>query len=476
MTGGRPTGVAATLPRFDTGAACARRDPELFFPIETDAAAVEKAKAVCRTCPSVRACLAYALANEVQGVWGATTATDRTELRRRHGLQPAPVQMPVDEPIHIEAGGGLSAAEAAERLGVTPRTIVRYRKQLRAETPMTTNALAEALAGGLAHIDDMTPVLVDDEPESYITALRAGQLFADRTYQRDLNELRVERMASGLRVPLLGVLEVSERADGRYAIVDGQHRWAAVIEGHPLHEDAALVCNVHTRLTVEDEARLFYDIDAQRRMLSGWDRWKARRSSGDPEVRAIEETVARHELQVGMGAQGGLISATKALEQVAELGGTQLLDETLGVVVAAFGRTTDALTGSLFHGVAQVLAHYDRDELDVMRLIEAMQGLAPRQLLARAGALREIHKGQLPRLVGVVLVERYNGTRGRKLEDFITRVPPISKSKTAGSNSRQLFLIRAWARRVGLSCPPAGRIPKAVKDAYYADHPKGTTE
>lgn len=59
-------------------------DPELFFQHEGDDH--EPAKAVCRACPLVRDCLAYALPRDVKGVWGATTTDERKALRRRHGI------------------------------------------------------------------------------------------------------------------------------------------------------------------------------------------------------------------------------------------------------------------------------------------------------------------------------------------------------------------------------------------------------
>ena len=43
--------------------------------------------------------------------------------------------------------------------------------------------------------------------QPYIAALRAGDLFADRAYQRDLDATRVERMSGEFDRTLLGVLD-----------------------------------------------------------------------------------------------------------------------------------------------------------------------------------------------------------------------------------------------------------------------------
>ena len=68
-------------------AACREEDPELFFPIGTTGPAlmqVEDAKAVCRACVVVDACLTWALeSNQDSGVWGGMSEDERRSLRRR---------------------------------------------------------------------------------------------------------------------------------------------------------------------------------------------------------------------------------------------------------------------------------------------------------------------------------------------------------------------------------------------------------
>ncbi len=67
-------------------AACATVDPELFFPEKGGSARhqVRAAKDVCDQCPVTAECLADALAtDEVFGVWGGRTPTERQRLGRR---------------------------------------------------------------------------------------------------------------------------------------------------------------------------------------------------------------------------------------------------------------------------------------------------------------------------------------------------------------------------------------------------------
>lgn len=68
-------------------AKCRGVDPELFFPVGTSGPAqlqIGEAKAVCRRCPVVSECLAWALeSGQDDGVWGGLDETERRKLKRR---------------------------------------------------------------------------------------------------------------------------------------------------------------------------------------------------------------------------------------------------------------------------------------------------------------------------------------------------------------------------------------------------------
>ncbi len=66
-------------------AACNGSDPELFFPVgDTDVERISTAKEVCASCTVREECLAYSLeTNQIDGIWGGHTATERRRIRRR---------------------------------------------------------------------------------------------------------------------------------------------------------------------------------------------------------------------------------------------------------------------------------------------------------------------------------------------------------------------------------------------------------
>ena len=66
--------------------ACRAEDPELFFPLGESGLSlrqIEEARAVCRRCPVLPECRAFALRNsEYDGVWGGMTAGERRAVAR----------------------------------------------------------------------------------------------------------------------------------------------------------------------------------------------------------------------------------------------------------------------------------------------------------------------------------------------------------------------------------------------------------
>ena len=68
-------------------AACLDENPELFFPDGNTGPArlqAERAKAVCRRCPVVEACLKWAMeTGQDAGVWGGLSEAERRTLKRR---------------------------------------------------------------------------------------------------------------------------------------------------------------------------------------------------------------------------------------------------------------------------------------------------------------------------------------------------------------------------------------------------------
>lgn len=80
--GARPD-LDVSLPDWYEQAACFGMDTETFFDSPGQGKRPTAALAVCLRCPVVDPCRDYALADaSLYGVWGGTSETERTRLRR----------------------------------------------------------------------------------------------------------------------------------------------------------------------------------------------------------------------------------------------------------------------------------------------------------------------------------------------------------------------------------------------------------
>jgi hypothetical protein len=247
----------------------------------------------------------------------------------------------------------------------------------------------------------------------YVTALAVDELFVDHTYQRDCEPARARAYARAWDRRLAGIIEVSDRGEHtrpRFAIIDGQHRWAAA---RLLPDPPQLVANVHENLCVAEEAILFDKLNRSRKVVGAYGHWKARRAAGDEQVHAIEKVLVKHGLRVDPAPKDGNIGCLNVLEKIEKID-IALLDETFELIVSVWGKRRDAFDGPIVHGLALIL-HTLRTQVDVERLVDALLDVLPRQLVTQAVALRDIQSGVLPVLTATVITGLYNRKPGPKI-------------------------------------------------------------
>ena len=254
-------------------------------------------------------------------------------------------------------------------------------------------------------------------PAIYVTALRVDDLFADPAYQRELDVNRARSMAHTWDPRLVGVIDVSDRGEDtppnspRYAIINGQHRWKAAQMVEP---ETVLVCNVHTGLTVAEEAQLFWDIDRKTKSLQVWDRWYARRAAGEQRVLDIDEMAESFGLEVTHTPGPNSIQCFAALEYVY----TNIDPEALRYVLEFIGDVwpgdTAARAALVIKGLAHLLWECG-DDLDTGRLADALTAITPKQLVARAKESAATSGGALWKCIARVAVAAYNRAPGPRL-------------------------------------------------------------
>jgi hypothetical protein len=237
----------------------------------------------------------------------------------------------------------------------------------------------------------------------YIDAIPVSDMFVDHSYQRDLDDHRAHRMSKAWDRRLAGVLDVSDRgpnANPRYAIINGQHRWAAVtMAGTSTH----LAANVHTGLTPADEAAVFRDIDLSTKKLTSWDRWKARRAAGDSTINEIEDLTSKVGLKVYQ-CRGYYLMCFSTLEYCYETD-PEYLARTLELVTNIWPNDPQSLKSGIIRGLFAVM---QSQQLEADRLAEALSGITPAQLHARAVDMSKTYPGGFWTHIVRATVDAYN--------------------------------------------------------------------
>ena len=143
------------------------------------------------------------------------------------------------------------AKRRQERMQQLQRSAVASPAQMRIEE---LNALKEIhpLAVQPASLQDEWEPIPAKEVEQRIECVPLERIVTEQ-YQRILNMKNVAGIVKNFDPAKLGVLVVSHRADGTYAVLDGQHRLAAL---RRLGYDAAN-CIVLEGMTIRQEADYF---------------------------------------------------------------------------------------------------------------------------------------------------------------------------------------------------------------------------
>ncbi|MFV8227480.1 DUF6551 family protein [Mycolicibacterium fortuitum] len=264
---------------------------------------------------------------------------------------------------------------------------------------------------------------------AYIDALDVDDLFVDHTYQRPADLSRARRLAADWDRRLAGIIEVSDRGTGespRYAVIDGQHRWEAA---RLCDEVPVLVASIHEGLTVADEARLFDRLNSQRRQPSTWDHWRARKSSGDPDVLAIEAVVEELGLRIDPGPRAGNVRCTATLEKLAARGGTGLVCETLKLITNVWDRRVESFDAPIVHAIG-LIQHHLRGRIDQHRLIDTLMGVTPLSLKTQTAALGDTLTGTAGVRHATTIMVLYNKNRR------VPGKPVLVSARSFGGGSR----------------------------------------
>jgi hypothetical protein len=203
-----------------------------------------------------------------------------------------------------------------------------------------------------------------DYPEPKIEMLAVGSIATDHQVQRHQSRSHIEKIKSGYRRDGIGILTLSRREDGTLWYIDGQHRGTAMFE---LGLSSELVtCEVYEGLTLAQEGELFLKLNNSKN-VSIVDKFRVRVTTGDPVAVDMARIAGNHGLKITGASGEGQIAAIAAAEsvytgQVAGKNGSYqaVFAMTLSVLIEAFGREPDAMSGQLVRGVGLFIHKYGK--------------------------------------------------------------------------------------------------------------------
>lgn len=241
--------------------------------------------------------------------------------------------------------------------------------------------------------------------------LPTSRLTSGLPYQRPVDEKEVDRLIREWDDRLLEPLTISFR-EGRFNVVDGQHRIAAMLKKNGGREVMA-PCKVYSGLTYEEEAALCYKLDKAKKRLSLSQSTNALVESGeDAEVTEIRRLIEENGFRWALGQRSGKeyeIIATRATINAYRLLGGDAFGRMLRLLDRTWHGAPHSLNAVVLSGLALFIKTYDT-EINERTFIKRLSAVDPDEIIRR-GRLDFSTNSNALRYARVFL-EKYNGQRG----------------------------------------------------------------
>lgn len=254
---------------------------------------------------------------------------------------------------------------------------------------------------------------------SRVMEVALGKMTVSGRIQRDLNNSRVDYLRAHLDLDDLG-LPVLNYRDGKFYIVDGQHRVKAVIEwlgdGWELQK---IQCRVYENLSEKEEADMFDRLNDVLR-VSAFAKFKTRLTALRPIETDIERIVRNLGLCISKDDVPGGISCVSVLVKVYNRANGPTLGKALGIIRDAYGDT--GFEAIVIDGIGHLCQRYNgvlNPEVLIDRLSTAHGGV--KGLINKAAQIHQATGQPKAQCIAHAAVEIVNAKRGsgKKIPSWI---------------------------------------------------------
>lgn len=237
--------------------------------------------------------------------------------------------------------------------------------------------------------------------ETTTKEVRLADMLVDTSAQRGLVRNHVDNIVNAFDPAKVGTLHVSHRGNGTHAIIDGQHRVAALIRlGYEEWR-----AEVYSGLTPSEEANLFIGLNNVR-YVRPLDRFRARVTAGDPvaldivdvarkagwEIPLPKEAVAGNGKVTSVAALEAIYNAHAKADQEDIFAGRYGVENVLRLLAEAWGyREPSIVNPNVLRGVDLFLRRY-KDQVDKKMLVKRLNAYpgGPNRFLANARGLASV--------------------------------------------------------------------------------------
>lgn len=261
-----------------------------------------------------------------------------------------------------------------------------------------------------------TEALADPGPRPELCWLPLDILVVDARYQRDADrkESRAifRRIAEGFDWRKFQPPTVTPIGDGRFAVLDGQHR----VGGAKLRPDIPEVpCYVVTAPELRDQAQAFVAVNRDRVQVNPYHLHHAQVVARDPDAVHLQEVCDRAGVKIPRypmpknDIPPRHTLAIKAITKALSLYGDPPVVKALQLTADAFEDNPGQLRADVILAVIQLLVLNKGRTIDERRLKEAISSRLAEEWIEAGRGYRKLFGGSSPGAICVALVREYNG-------------------------------------------------------------------
>lgn len=242
-----------------------------------------------------------------------------------------------------------------------------------------------------------------EQPE--IRPVELANLYVDPDVQRGMEPRKVAKIADNLNESAIGTITISRRSNGRYHVVDGQHRVAALRQ--VLGDEYKVECRVFANLTLPQEAELFRLLNTTSKPQAV-DAFRIRVIEGDPAAVAIAHILEDNGWSLSLGSSDKTFSAVAAIERIYRTD-PEAAERTISVATRAWGHQRESVDNRIVEGLGLVLARYGT-AVDLASLTDRLARYpgGPGKLIGNARTLSDALGVTVAKGMAEAVVEIYN--------------------------------------------------------------------